>query len=171
MNNLFRITLITLLLATPALAQKVEPPAPQPGLEFFSAGDVTMNAAIAEAQRTLPLFLDHVTGADGQIHEGSVKVAFQTFPTDQGVEIIWVSPLSRNADGTFQGRLNNQPFHLGDWQRGDLVTFPESAIEDWSLPSPSGRYGNYTTRVIAAQPGNGHLFDSLAPSPLPPEWE
>ncbi|OAN71959.1 hypothetical protein A8B78_19755 [Jannaschia sp. EhC01] len=181
---MLRTLAILLLLTSPAVAQKVEPiigtappvaddlaPADSPGLEFFPAGDVTMNAAIAEAQRTLPLFLSHVLGPDGVSREGSIKVSFQTFPTDQGDEIIWVTDFRRLPDGSFTGRLNNQPFHLGDWQRGDIVSFPASAIQDWSLPAPGGLFGNYTTRVIAAQPGNGHIFNSLAARVLPPEWE
>lgn len=93
---MLRLLLIaTLTLATPATAQKVDPPIALDGLEVFSAGDVSMNAAIAEAQRTLPLFLDHVVQTNGLVNDGSLKVAFQTFPVDQGTEIIWVSPLAR----------------------------------------------------------------------------
>jgi uncharacterized protein YegJ (DUF2314 family) len=74
-------------------------------------------------------------------------------------------------DGNFVGVLDNQPFNLGTWQLGDLVSFPESAIQDWSLEGPQGRYGNYTTRVIAAQPGNGHILAGLSATPLPAGWE
>ncbi len=155
-----------LTFASPAAAQKADPPA----LELFSAGDVTMNAAIAEAQRTLPALLGHVLSPNGVAQDGSLKVAFRTFPVNQGDEVIWVTAFRRLPDGTFEGRLNNQPFHLGDWQIGDTVTFPTSAIQDWSLPSPQGSYGNYTTRVIASQPGNEHLLVHLAPTPLPPNW-
>jgi uncharacterized protein YegJ (DUF2314 family) len=161
------LVLASLTLALPAWAQKADPPE----LELFSAGDVTMNAAIAEAQRTLPLFLSYVLDASGASIDGSVKVAFHTFPVDQGAEIIWVTAFRRNPDGSFTGRLNHQPFHLGDWRIGDTVTFPASAIEDWSLPDPSGSFGNYTTRVIAAQPGNGHIFQGLSPQPLPSNWQ
>lgn len=156
-----------LAFATPASAQKADPPS----LELFAAGDVTMNAAIAEAQRTLPAFLVYVLSADGVAQGGSLKVAFQTFPVNQGDEVIWVTAFRRLPDGSFTGRLNNQPFHLGDWQFGDTVAFPASAIRDWSLPSSQGSYGNYSTRVIAAQPGNEHMFQGLATDPLPAAWQ
>jgi uncharacterized protein YegJ (DUF2314 family) len=163
----------------PALAQKLDPPLAPPvappvapdGIELFDGFDVTMNAAIAEAQASVPLFLDAVLDEFGISQAGSVKVAFQTFPEDVGMEIIWVTGFRRLPDGTFEGFLNNQPFNLGDWSQGDLVSFPLEAIEDWSLAAPEGLYGNYTTRVIAAQPGNEHLWQSLTPDPLPAEWQ
>ena len=171
MRALFLTLAASLLLVSPAEAQKLEPPEAAANLELFSAGNVTMNAAIAEAQRTLPLFLDAVLDDSGLSRNGAIKVSFQTFPVDQGAEIIWVTAFRRLPDGSFTGRLNNQPFHLGDWQLGDTVSFPASAIQDWGLIAPEGSYGNYTTRVIAAQPGNGHIFLNLSPDPLPADWQ
>lgn len=162
--------LLALTLTAPAFAEKHDQQGIPDTLELFSAGDVTMNAAIAEAQRTLPLFLNAMLDANGVSRDGSVKVSFQTFPDDNGNEVIWVTAFRRLPDGSFTGRLNNQPFHLGNWQMGDAVSFPASAIQDWSLASPQGSFGNYTTRVIAAQPGNGHIFQSLAPDPVPADW-
>lgn len=162
--------LLALLLATtPATAQKADPAA-SGNLEVFSGTDAAMNAAIAQAQASLPLFLARVLDGDGRASTGSLKVSFQTFPTDVGDEIIWVGQFQRLPDGSFTGVLNNQPFNLGNWQMGELVAFPASAIQDWSLAGPQGLYGNYTTRVIAAQPGNGHIFQSLAPDPVPAAW-
>lgn len=45
-----------------------------------------------------------------------------------------------------------------------------AAIQDWSLDGLDGRHGNYTTRVIAAQPGNEYLLQILSPQPLPAHW-
>ncbi|MEJ6395349.1 DUF2314 domain-containing protein [Gymnodinialimonas sp. 2305UL16-5] len=166
------LPLLLILTAAPALAEKpdpVQPTAPD-GLEFFDASDMTMNAAIAEAQATLPLFFDQVMDGNGMSQAGAIKVSFQTFPENVGNEIIWVGQFRRLPDGTFEGVLNNQPYNLGTWQQGDLVSFPASAIQDWSLSTPQGSLGNYTTRVIAAQPGNEYILQSLAPNPVPEDW-
>lgn len=166
---MLRTLLVLLLLSTPASAQKLEPEVPE-GLELFGSADATMNAAIAQAQSTLPLFLSYVLDAQGMSREGSIKVSFQTFPVDQGAEVIWVTAFRRLPDGSYTGRLNNQPFHLGNWQMGDSVSFPASAIQDWSLRTADGSYGNYTTRIIAAQPGNEVFAQGLTPDPLPANW-
>ncbi|MEX3014822.1 DUF2314 domain-containing protein [Gymnodinialimonas hymeniacidonis] len=168
---LLRLALALLLLASPATAQKVDPPVAAPdGLEFFEGTDPTMNAAILEAQRSLPGFLTEVLDENGIAQTGSLKVAFQTFPEDLGNEIIWVGNFRQLPDGSFEGFLNNQPFNLGNWSQGDRVTFPRGAIRDWSLPAPEGLYGNFTTRVIAAQPGNEYLWQSLTSNPIPANW-
>lgn len=174
--RIFTALLLALSLTFPALAQKIDPPddpalIEADGIQLFEDTHIVMNNAIAEAQATVPLFLDFVLDDFGIAQGGSLKVAFQTFPEDVGEEIIWVTGFRRLEDGTFEGFLNNQPFNLGDWQQGDLVSFPDSSIRDWSLATPEGLYGNFTTRVIAAQPGNEHLLQSLTLDPLPIDWQ
>ncbi len=177
MMPLLRLTLTLVLLSTPALAQKTDPPEDAPaiieaeGIELFEDTHIVMNEAVAEAQATLPLFLDFVLDEFGIAQGGSLKVAFQTFPQDIGHEIIWVAGFRQLEDGSFEGFLNNQPFNLGDWSQGDRVTFEAADVRDWSLATPEGLYGNYTTRVIAAQPGNDYLWQSLTPDPLPANWQ
>lgn len=140
-------------------------------LTFFEDSDAVMNAAIGEARRTLPLFLDYVLGPDGTAPIGTLKVSFQTFPQDVGDEIIWVDGFRRLPDGSFTGRLSNRPVYLGNWQVGTEVSFPENDIQDWGLRSTDGRlFGNYTTRVIAAQSGDPGLQSILTPDPLPQGW-
>lgn len=165
------LILSCLLLAPPAFAQKADPvPQAPEGLELFDATDAAMNAAIAQAQASLPLFFAQVFDANGVAQRGSVKVSFTTFPDNVGQEIIWVGNLRRLPDGSFSGTLNNQPFNLGDWQIGTPVSFTLDQIEDWSHPSAQGNLGNFTTRVIAALPGNGHIWSSLANEPIPAGW-
>ncbi len=163
-------TLLILLIATTAFAQTPGKSGSGDGDEItlFEADDAVMNAAIAEAQASLPRFLQETLG---RAVDATVKVAFQTFPRDVGNEIIWVRDISQRADGSFTGFLDNAPVNLGDWREGTQVQFTQEMIEDWSLVSPNGRlWGNYTTRVIAAMPGNGYLWDYMEPSPLPPGW-
>ncbi|GAB5445564.1 DUF2314 domain-containing protein [Gymnodinialimonas sp.] len=168
---MLRTLAVVALLTGPSLAETAPAPSPSDGLTPFAADDIGMNAAIAEAQRTLPLFLSHVVRADGLFTHGLLKVAFQTFPVDVGAEAIWVTPIRRRPDGWFEGRLDNHPVYLGDWQLGDLVEFPADDIRDWLLDGPDGLLGNFTTRVIAAQPGNAYLWDIPAPVALPEGWE
>lgn len=167
-----RIALSTLLLWALLPATLSTQSSDGDDLTFFEASDQVMNAATDEARRTLPLFLDYVLAQDGAALAGTLKVAFQTFPVDVGEEIIWVDGFRRLPDGSFTGRLSNSPVYLGNWQVGTEVSFPESDIRDWGLRSTDGRlFGNYTTRVIAAQPGNEGLWDVLTPTPLPQGWE
>ena len=85
-------------------------------------------------------------------------------------EIIWVQGLTQTQTG-FAGYLANAPVDLGPLRQGDYVEFQASQINDWAIRAPSGRlHGHYTTRVIAAMPGNAYLWDLLEPDPIPPEW-
>ena len=170
MRIAFSIALSAAVWISPLSAQKLDFTAPD-RLELFSDTDAEMNAAVSQAQATLPLFLTAVLGEDNVAMGGSLKVTFQTFPEDVGQEIIWVGDFRRTEDGSFVGYLNNQPVNLGDWELGHEVTFILEDIQDWSLEGEEGLWGNYTTRVIAAQPGNDHLWGILAEAPIPPDWE
>lgn len=161
--------------AAPALSQTKPDDRPQnlgqpDPVTLFENTDETMNAAIAEANASLPLFLTHAFSADGLgLPSAMLKVAIPA-ASQGGDEVIWVSGLSRIPTG-FAGYLANAPVDLGDLREGDYVEFDASQISDWALRSPSGQlFGHYTTRVIADLPGNGHLWQLLEPHPIPTDW-
>ena len=165
--------LAALALTQPVLAQGK--PGDQPSgqgdpVTFFDGQDQTMNAAIAEALATLPLFLDRAFTTDGfGLPTSMLKVAMPV-ASGGGNEIIWVQGLTQTQTG-FAGYLANAPVDLGPLRQGDYVEFHASQINDWAIRAPSGRlHGHYTTRVIAAMPGNAYLWDLLEPDPIPPEW-
>ncbi|MGL4321786.1 MAG: DUF2314 domain-containing protein, partial [Paracoccaceae bacterium] len=160
--------LALMLAVTPALAQ--DPVTP------FAADDATMNAAIAEAQRTLPLFLANALDAESIGREGTgVKVGMPTVPGGaMELEHIWVTPFRLWPDGTLSGYLANAPVELGALRQGDRVDFTQDQISDWSFAAPDGLlYGNYTSRVMHAAGAFGDTpFEAIFPAdPIPMAWQ
>ncbi|MGL5011566.1 MAG: DUF2314 domain-containing protein [Paracoccaceae bacterium] len=141
----------------------------------FAADDATMNAAIAEAQRTLPLFLDSALDAEKIGREGTgVKVGIRTVRDPDGTEHIWVAPFRLWPDGTLSGFLANEPVDLGALREGDRVDFAADQISDWSFVAPDGLlYGNYTSRVMHAAGAFGDTpFETIFPAdPIPQDWQ
>ncbi|MEM7703008.1 MAG: DUF2314 domain-containing protein [Pseudomonadota bacterium] len=112
-----------------------------PNLESVEADDPEMNAAIAEAQRTLPTFLAVLEDPP----QGASNLSFK-FPLS-GWEHIWVSNLRRDGDYLI-GRLSNVP-QQPEWSEGDPVRVPMKNISDWAwLDSDGVMQGHHTTRVI-----------------------
>ncbi len=141
----------------------------------YAPDDALMEAAIAEARATLPLFLEHALDHEGYGIDGSVlKVAFPAQgKTDMGQEHIWVSPFARQPDGSFIGILANAPVDLGDLQEGDRVEFRQDMISDWHLTDPSGLFwGSYTSRVMydAGAFGETPFEQIFEADPVPAEW-
>lgn len=169
------------LLAAPLLALSLAPGiAPLAALAqdeviTYAPDDAAMEAAIAEARATLPLFLAHALDDDGYGVEGAVvKVGFPAQgATDMATEHIWVSPFARDADGGLIGLLANAPVDLGDLQQGDRVEFSEDMISDWHLTAPSGLYwGSYTSRVMhgAGAFGDTPFEQIFEAEPVPQDW-
>lgn len=158
-----------LCLATlgPALAQ-------DPTINY-EVDDPAMGAAIAAAQATLPLFLDHAFDDAGYSVEGAaMKVAL---PADgsNGTEHehIWVAPFARASDGSLTGILANEPVALGALRAGDQIDFTPDMISDWHLTAPNGLFwGSYTSRVMYDQGAFGDTpFDQVFQAePVPEAW-
>ncbi|MCU0802970.1 MAG: DUF2314 domain-containing protein [Rhodobacteraceae bacterium] len=169
MKPFVALTLLALTLVAPQTVLAQDP------VTEFAADDSTMNTAIAEAQRTLPLFLANALDAEQIGREGAgVKVGMPTVTgTRMDTEHIWVSPFRLWPDGTLSGYLANEPVDLGPLREGDRVDFAQAQISDWSLFSPDGKmWGNYTSRVMHASGAFGATpFDQIFMSdPVPAEW-
>jgi uncharacterized protein YegJ (DUF2314 family) len=141
----------------------------------FADSDPAMNAAIADARRTLPLFLSRAIGPDGESLDGAlVKAALPTVNGANGLEHIWIMPFALRDDGSVTGLLANEPAELGDLAYGDQVDFTQDQISDWSFSSPDGLlYGNYTSRVMFETGAFGDTpFESVfMPDPIPADWK
>ena len=130
---------LALICTTPALrAETVQVP----------SADAGMNAAIADAQKTLPGFLDCASAA---LPDGEWLVKWGRAvegPTER--EHIWVL-VSALAAGEITGTLANQPEEF-DGQAGDVVTFPQAEVSDWMTYDAQGRIeGGYTIRAMLDQ--------------------
>lgn len=106
-----------------------------------SEEDAEMNAAIAEAKRTLPEFLKVVAKPPPGVRDIGFK-----YPLE-GWEHIWVSNVQRKGD-KLTGELDNEPVAQG-YRMGQYVEVPLSQVSDWSYRGADGvMRGHRTTRVI-----------------------
>ena len=109
-----------------------------------AADDPVMDAAIAEAQRTLPEFLAALADPPRGAGEFTIK-----FPLG-GWEHIWVGEL-RHEGGRIVGKLANAPVQEGH-RIGEPVSVPLAEISDWAYRAPDGvMQGHRTTRVLFPQ--------------------
>lgn len=130
----------------------------QPDVVSVTDEDAEMNAAIAEAQRTLPDFLTQLKSPKNKMF--SLKVKMPT--ADGGAEHIWVSDVAYKG-GKFSGLLDNEPVDLPGKRRGDPVSFTEKDVTDWLIMGHKGNMsGGFTTAVLERREKQ-NLPDSKAP--------
>ncbi len=143
------------LLASPAPAQENQyrnpPPAaaksaPDPTIAVQDT-DKAMNEAIAEAQATLPEWVDLYRKQPEGYSNFVIK-----FPLE-GVEHIWVTVTAIEGE-TFVGTLDNAP-HAEGWSLGDEVRVPRSQISDWAYFDDKGVAHGYRTLIV--------LFERMDP--------
>ncbi|HOB12943.1 MAG TPA: DUF2314 domain-containing protein [Novosphingobium sp.] len=140
--KLFRALIVALALTAapaPLLAQQIPPD--REDIVPVSQQDPKMNAAIAEAQRTLPRFLAVVDNPPAGVSE----IVFK-YPLG-GWEHIWVSKVEHKGD-RLVGVLDNEPAQ-DEYRMGQRVEVPLAQVSDWGYRDASGvMQGQFTTRVI-----------------------
>ncbi len=109
--------------------------------------DAEMNAAIQRAKDTLPEFIREFKNPAGRMF--TVKTPL---PTPSGdMEHIWVE-VDSYANGTFRGKLGNDPENLPGRKLGDPIEVKEQDISDWMIADNSSgelkMKGGYTTEVL-----------------------
>ncbi len=127
-------------------AQPLRPgrPADDP-VAMVPDSDREMQAAIAEARRTLPSFWS-LYESDRQVRSSArLKVGFPT-PGD-GREHMWLHDI-RRADGVITGVLENIPEAPMTVRKGDTVTIDAAEISDWGYERAGRLHGNFTTRAL-----------------------
>lgn len=139
----------------------------------FAESDAEMNAAMAEAQRTLPQFLAVAVDDEGySVGRALVKVAFDV--EGYGAEIIWIGPFGWDGGTNMIGALANEPNYMGDLRAGDVVEFTTDMVRDWSWMDDRGTlWGNYTTRVMVPylpQDQAKSVSAMLSVNPIPGDW-
>jgi uncharacterized protein YegJ (DUF2314 family) len=103
--------------------------------------DPKMNAAIAEARRTLPEFLAALADPPPGVTGFSFKYPLA------GHEHIWVDHVERRGD-RLVGRLVDTPLEPG-YREGQRVTVPIGQVSDWAYRDARGvMQGHRTTRVL-----------------------
>jgi len=140
----------------------------------FDPDDPEMNAAVRQAQHTLPLFLEAaLEGKEVSAPDVLVKVALPRASDPMTNENIWVDRFQRVGPDEFLGCLANEPVDLAHLGLGSRVFFSQAQIVDWSVFSPDGRlHGNYTSRVMYDRGAfAGEEYDDIfMPDPLPAGW-
>lgn len=130
----------------------------------FSTEDARMNAAVAEARRTLPVFWRRYDNGDGTSF--SLKAHFEA--PNGGREHLWFSNIKRDG-ARLTGVLDNDPSWVTSLSRGQTVTFTEDQISDWTYEKGGRMWGGFTLRVMLArlQPTEAaELRAYLSPTPL-----
>jgi uncharacterized protein YegJ (DUF2314 family) len=115
----------------------------------MEAGDPAMEAAVAEARRTLDDFIRKLATPQPDA-DYMVKAPF---PTDDGnVEHMWIGALKYTDQG-FTGKLANQPASIKAMKMGDELTVKRSDVTDWVILTPSGQEGGFSQKVLEQQAG------------------
>ncbi|MEL6860999.1 MAG: DUF2314 domain-containing protein [Pseudomonadota bacterium] len=108
--------------------------------------DEGLKAARAEAQRTLPKFLQKLRAKA----PGTYSIKFPLRVSGK-VEHIWLQ-VDRVNGAIFHGRLANKPVGAGsEYRMGQSMQVAKHNVEDWMIRVPEGIYGGYTARHAATK--------------------
>jgi len=143
--NEFDLSLIETL-SGPEPLSLFDEPTFEPIIEI-SDNDPRMAAAVAEAVRRWPEFVDAFRGRDGDQSDRYIVKA--EFREGKKTEYMWVS-VSEIDDDRIDGVLMNDPHELMDVHRGASVSFPIDRLNDWIYPDGDGSHvGGFTLDVLA----------------------
>lgn len=129
----------------------------EPNVVYFADDDQQMNAAIAQAQKTVDYFIKDIVSSEGNGVKRTMKVRFDT---DRGAEHIWVGDVKISGQG-FEGHLENEPVNIKNYKVGDRVTFSRNQISDWLIVSNGKIRGGFTIKIQRKQmpPDEQRAFD------------
>jgi uncharacterized protein YegJ (DUF2314 family) len=114
-------------------------------IEQYANDDARMNAAVAEARRTFPGFVQKLSA--GELTDAYPKIKVGLAAADGSREHIWVAEPRVEGD-RISGVLANEPAQLPGQHEGSPVTFTAEQVSDWSYERGGRMWGNYTTRVM-----------------------
>ncbi|HWT31381.1 MAG TPA: DUF2314 domain-containing protein [Croceibacterium sp.] len=144
MKRQLAFALATLLAAAVPFTAALAQDAGEDQVYQVDADDPVMDAAIAEAQRTLPDFLALLAEPPAGTSEFMIKYPLA------GWEHIWVDNLTIEGEA-IAGALANTPVEEG-YQFGQRVSVPLAEISDWAYRAANGvMQGHRTTRVLLGQ--------------------
>jgi uncharacterized protein YegJ (DUF2314 family) len=110
----------------------------------FDNNSTSMEAAMAEANKTWPLFEQNIfAGQPGTDHFG-IKMIFKNFGDE---EHLWLRSLHKK-NGKLHGVLIDAPYKITDIKAGDTFIIKINRISDWVYSENGKMIGGYTLRVI-----------------------
>lgn len=107
--------------------------------------DAEMNAAIARARATLPVFWASYDAPKRTETEHSLKVRFGTAGNG---EHIWMSDVKKLPSGEYAARFADIPRNLPGKRFGDLAGFEETDISDWMFMRNGKIVGGETIKPL-----------------------
>jgi uncharacterized protein YegJ (DUF2314 family) len=138
------LALILALCATPGGAQTISDKARRDEVVKVPQDDPDMASAMRNARATLPNFLALARAPPPSTTSFSVKVAVSDGSL---TEYFWVVQFEGKG-GQYSGRVNNRPRTVHNVTFGQVITFPESDIVDWTYLEGKKMKGGYTTCAI-----------------------
>src|SRR5215213_5212227 len=110
----------------------------------YSSKDENINAAIAQARQSFPLFLDSFKNQCEGCTGFAVKMRFR-FGDDSG-EHIWLNNLFFNKERLF-GVVANDPENIEQLKFGDTVEVEKASLSDWKYVQNGKLTGGYTVKL------------------------
>ena len=168
MNRASLISTFGLVAALSAAAPSMVACAPRDEVLWTDKEDAVINAATAEALKSLPDFWAKYDAHEPTRTNFYVKVGT---PTDHGgVEHMWTAVLSHSGD-VIMGRLDNDPEDVRAMKAGVEFRVDPARISDWMYAKDKKFYGAFTTRAMAPRMSAALRKEAealLAPTPLEP---
>ena len=106
-----------------------------------------VNAAIAKAKSTLPVFFARNARPQPGDSGFAVKIRYPTGKQDGSGEHIWASNVVRDGD-TITATIANAPREIPGLAMGQRVTVPVSQLTDWMYIRDGKYHGGYTIRAL-----------------------
>jgi len=107
--------------------------------------DAEMNAAIARARATLPVFWASYEAPKRMETEHALKVRFRAVGND---EHIWMSDVKKLPSGEYAARFADTPRNLPGKRFGDLTEFRDADISDWMFMRNGKIVGGETIKPL-----------------------
>ncbi len=107
--------------------------------------DAEMNAAIARARATLPVFWASYEAPKRTETEHTLKVRFPSTGND---EHIWMSEVKKLPGGEYAARFGDTPRNLPGKRLGDLAAFKDADISDWMFMRNGKIVGGETIKPL-----------------------
>lgn len=105
--------------------------------------DPRMVAAVAEARRRLPEFVEAVRSGD----DLGLCLVKGPFTDGTNTEFMWVAPTAIVGEA-IRGILANEPFRVRGLRKGATVEIAFGDVADWFYPGEDGMVGPFTEGIV-----------------------
>ncbi len=130
-------------------------------LSRVSSPDADMNAAMQQAQKSLPSFIKALQAPSATQSQFALKARFPYGINGREAEYMWVNGLTY-ANGKFQGVLDSTPQHATNYHAGQPVTVETPDVADWVIIDAGKLLGGFTIIALRNRMAAGDklAFDS-----------